>query len=289
MSLQSLIPAVVTPFDQKGRIDFRSFEKILLKQIEADVSGIVIFGTTGECPTLTFEEKREILRFTVKTVANRTKIIANVGTNSTNESILLAQIAKEEKADYLLAIVPYYNKPQKEGIIRHFYSIADVGLPLIFYHHPGRTGICLSFESIQELSMHPAIYGIKECSSDLDLIKKIKTDLPNLKVFSGNDDELLEQIKLGIDGVISVVGQLLPKPFIDLFEKNELKEYEELLPLIKTIFREVNPQGIKAALQIVGFQSMELRLPLVPVSNETYKAIEKEIKLLAEKSVALSF
>ena len=282
MQLKSVITAIVTPFDLDGKIDYFTFKKIIREQTEQNVSGVVIFGTTGECCTLSHDEKISLLKEAVNAAKGEISIIANVGTNSTLESLLLAKEAKELGADYLLAIVPYYNKPEKEGIIKHFHLLADVGLPMIFYHHPKRTGIELEFETIKAISDHPNIFGIKECSSNLELIRRIKKEIPNLKIYSGNDDELLLQKPCGLDGVISVVAQLFPDPFLKFFDDDYPLDLQNLINVIKCVFKEVNPQGIKAAYKILGYPNMELRLPLVSVRGETYQAIEQEIKLVLE-------
>ena len=277
MDFGKVITALVTPFKSNGEIDFTTFEKLLEKQIESQIDSVVIFGTTGEGPTLSFDEKKLLLEKAVNLSKNRIKIIANTGTNNTIESLDLTRMAKACKADGVLAIVPYYNRPEKRGIIEHFHQIASVGLPLIFYHHPKRTGIKLDFETISKIANHPLVCGIKECSSDLELISKMKMTIPHLKIYSGNDDQLIQEKPYGLDGVISVLAQLYARPFIELFYEQNSSHLEKINNLFKTIFLEVNPQGIKAALSLLGYESMNLRLPLVSVEKETKVAIEAAI------------
>ncbi len=275
MDFGKVITAVVTPFYSDGSIDFKTFEKLLEKQIQSRIDSVVIFGTTGEGPTLTQSEKKKLLEHAVSIGKNRIKIIANTGTNNTQESVELTLMAQLCKADGVLAIVPYYNRPEIRGIIQHFHHMADIGLPLIFYHHPKRTGIKLDIQTIEQIAQHPQVKGIKECSSDLDLIANMKKFIPNLKIYSGNDDQIIREYSSGLDGVISVTAQLLPKPFIDFFYNQSSSELQAIEQLIKSIFTEVNPQGIKAALEIMGYENMHLRLPLVSVEKKTYSAIEK--------------
>jgi 4-hydroxy-tetrahydrodipicolinate synthase len=278
MELSGVYTALVTPFFSNGKIDLNTFEKIVINQLEFNIKGMVVFGTTGECPTLVKQEKIELLQSCVNLAKGKASIIANCGTNSTQESIEMTLLAKAIGADFNLAIVPYYNKPTSRGIIQHFHQLADTSLPLIIYHHPGRTGIRLSIDSIEEIFQHENIVGIKECSSDLNLLQKMKERIPRIKILSGNDDELIEQKQIGIDGVISVVAQLIPAPFQSLFETGSKEEYEKLKPLIQAVFKEVNPQGIKALYEELGYENMDFRLPMVRCEASTIRAIENELK-----------
>lgn len=273
MDFGPVITAIVTPFSKNGQVDLDTFEKILNLQIDSGVDGVVVFGTTGECPTLTKDEKVLLLKKALQVGKEKISIIANTGTNSTQESIELTALAKELGADAALAIVPYYNKPDARGIVEHFHQIANIGLPVIFYHHPKRTGIKLDLETIEKISLHPNIVAIKECSSDFDLIQDMKSLLPNLSIYSGNDDALIDEAGYGLDGVISVVGQIFPMPFIEFFKDGNAFGLKELQPVIQAIFSEVNPQGIKAAWKAIGYDHMELRLPMVSVKPETMSRI----------------
>lgn len=274
MALFQVYTALVTPFDSSGNIDFLTFESLVKKQISDALDGIVIFGTTGECCTLDSLEKLALLEKAVSLAKGKITIMANTGTNNTKESVELTKEAKDLQADQILAIVPYYNRPGPQGIISHFHAIADVGLPTVFYHHPGRCGVKLTIDTILEIAKHPMIVGVKECSYDLELIKQIK-EKTKLKVYSGNDDTLSKDKQFGLDGVISVAAQAFPKPF----QQASNYALEQLKPFIEAIFSESNPQGIKAALELMGFPSMHLRLPMTKVQLET----KLKIKMAIEK------
>lgn len=277
MSKAQVYTAIVTPFDSLGKVDIASFEKLFLSQISSKLDGVVVFGTTGECSTLSLQEKLFLLEKSISLSQNQIKIMANTGTNSTIESVELTKEAKNLKVDEILAIVPYYNKPQPQGIIKHFHAIADVGVPTYFYHHPGRCGIKLEIDTIIEIAKHPMIKGVKECSNDKELIQKIK-EKTSLKIFSGNDDTLSKDYQLQLDGIISVVAQLFPEPFLELFRLGSMDKLIKLQPVIEAVFSEINPQGIKAALECRGYESMYLRLPMTQVQLKTLNRIKQAIE-----------
>ena len=278
MNFGRVISALVTPFRKDSSIDFELYTSLIQYQIQSNIDGIVCFGTTGEVPTLLLEEKIKLLTIATHLASPHFKVIANTGTNSTAESVELSKMAKELHADGLLAVTPYYNKPEKRGIIAHFNQIAACGLPLIIYNHPGRSGINLDLELISILFENPNIVGIKECSSDLNHLKELKLKWKDKGIYSGNDAHLLPEIAAGIDGVISVVSQVFAREFVDLF-KGDSEGYLGLTDLMKVIYSEVNPQGIKALLEILGASSMELRLPLVKVGDQTRLLISKHLDL----------
>jgi 4-hydroxy-tetrahydrodipicolinate synthase len=272
MGFGQVISALVTPFQKDGSIDYGLYKSLIEYQIQSKVDGIVCFGTTGEAPTLSFLEKEKLLVLAKEVAPPHFKVIANTGTYSTSETVELSKVAKELKADGVLAVTPYYNKPEKRGIIAHFDQIAACGLPVIIYNHPGRTGITLDLELLCILFENPNIVGIKDCTADLQHLRELKHRWKDKVVYSGNDTQLLPEIAVGIDGVISVLSQVFTHEFVELFN-GKSDSYLGLTDLMKAIYSEVNPQGIKTLLYLLGAPSMELRLPLVKAEGQTVSAI----------------
>jgi 4-hydroxy-tetrahydrodipicolinate synthase len=272
MSFGRVISALVTPFQKDGSIDCELYKSLIQYQIQSKIDGIVCFGTTGEAPTLDTQEKIKLLILAKEIAPPHFKVIANTGTYSTSESVELSKVAKELKADGVLAVTPYYNKPEKKGIIAHFNQIAACGLPVIIYNHPGRTGVKLDVELLSILFENPNIVGVKDCTGDLQHLRELKHRWKDKVVYSGNDSQLLPEIATGIDGVISVLSQVFAKEFVELFNGNA-DGYLGLNDLMKALYSEVNPQGVKALLELLGAPSMDLRLPLVKAESQTVSAI----------------
>lgn len=273
------IPALITPFKNKGsEIDFKALEKLVSWHIKEKSDALVIAGTTGEGPTYSDDEYQEVLETVLKASDELIAIIATSGTNSTKKSVERTKIAKKLGAAATLAIIPYYNKPNFTGIVKHFEEIAQVGLPVIVYHHPGRTGISLSARELATLHNIENIIAIKEASDDPSLTKEICSIYPQAQIFAGNDDLTLEVIKNGGVGGISVIANLLPNLWHELLHNPEKHEvYAQIKPVIEAINLEVNPQGIKCAMSYAGHCENILRLPMVPVSKETESQITRAI------------
>ncbi len=277
--------ALITPFCDDG-IDFAALDRLLQMQLEAKVPALVICGTTGEASTLTREEKAQLWMHCVHYVDGACKIIAGVGSNSTLAATELAQTAERCGADALLAVTPYYNKCTQEGLYTHYMTIAQsCGLPLIPYNVPSRTGVHLTVETCARLSTIPNINGIKEAGGDLSQVAHLCA-LPNLHLWSGNDDQIVPVMSLGGCGVISVLSNLCPRQVMDLTRyclKGEYKRAAALqlqyLPLIDALFCQVNPIPIKAAMASQGLCKEQLRLPLTPLSPEgrstLFRAMER--------------
>lgn len=271
--------ALITPFTEDG-IDFVALDRLLKMQLDAKIPALVVCGTTGECGTLTKEEKAQLWMHCVHFVDGECKIIAGVGSNHTNAAVELAQIAERCTVDALLAVTPYYNKCTQDGLVQHYRKIADsTSLPLITYNVPSRTGVNMSPESCRILSTHPRISGIKEASGNLSQCAHICA-LPNCYVWCGNDDQIVPMMALGACGVISVLSNLCPKVVSKITDhclKGEYKKAASLqlqyLPLIDALFSEVNPIGIKAALSSQDLCKNYLRLPLTPLSCEGRKKL----------------
>ena len=280
--------ALVTPFTLSGDIDFDHLEHLIEWQIEEGTDALVICGTTGESPTLSEEEQELILQKAVKMTRKRVPVIMGTGTYDTRHSVKKTQKAKELGADGCLVIVPYYNRPTPEGCYLHFESVASVGLPVIIYHHPGRTGVHLSAKNLAQIAKIPHIVAIKEASGSLNLIKELAS-LSSIPLLSGDDLLTLPMMELGALGVISVIANLIPrqwKEFVSTLEKKDFIKgrelHEKYQPLCEAIFSEINPQGIKYALSLIGKCSSRLRLPLIEPKFENQTRIKEEVsKLLA--------
>ena len=286
-----IITALATPF-LEDKLDRDSFFKLLNRQVKEGANGFVVNGTTGESPCLSEDEVEKLFLWT-REHARELPLILGVGANSTKKTIQNIKRAYQLKADAVLAVVPYYNKPPQKGLVYHFKKCAEESfLPLILYNVPSRTGVGLSLSSVLELSQHPQIIGIKEASGDLNFGRGIIQQTPDdFLVLSGDDFSCLELCKLGGDGGICVISHVIMKPLCQFFQrikKNDLeaiKEYKEkYTELLKIVYSETNPIGIKMALHLMGiFQSSELRSPLISLTeNHTEKMnqILKKMELL---------
>ncbi len=278
--------AIVTPFNEKG-IDFPKLEELLEWHISEGTDAIIICGTTGESATMTDEEQKEAIRFTVEKVNRRIPVIAGTGSNNTQHSIELSKYAEEAGADGLLIVTPYYNKTTQEGLIKHYEAIAnEVNIPIIVYNVPGRTGLNVLPQTILELSKHPNIKGVKEASGNIAQVAEIARLVPeNFYIYSGNDDMVVPLLSLGGHGVISVVANILPKDthnMVQYFLDGDLESAKELQlkmkPLIDALFIEVNPIPIKEAMNILGMKVGDCRLPLISMSEKNKAKLEEEIK-----------
>lgn len=273
--------ALLTPFDLKGRVDWKALEKLVEWQIAEGTDGIVCSATTGEGATLNEAERKKIARICIEIAAKRVPIIAATGTNDTRASVRYTETALKLGASGCLAVTPYYNKPSNQGCILHFTEIAKVGLPLIVYHNPPRAVVRLSVETVAILGQTPNIVGFKDSSHDLEFIKKI---VKVIDVISGDDDITFEILKEGGVGTISTVGNLMPCGWNQMVQAclsqkwDEAKKLaERYLPLIRSIFLETNPQGHKFALSWLGRCKPVLRLPMLlppkPVQEEIKRAL----------------
>ena len=285
--IEGIITALSTPF-LKGELDQVSFKNLLQFQVSQGIDGFVINGTTAENPCLFQKEIEQIFEW-VKEESENQILILGVGGNCTQKTIANIRWAKELKADVVLAVVPYYNKPPQRGLICHFQQLADGSeLPVLLYNVPARTGVGLSLESVVALSKHPNIVGIKEASGDLELGRKIIEQTENDFIsLSGDDDSCFELCALGAKGVISVVSHLLGKEMKVFLQKiiqdekeSVLKEYREKYgELLKIIYCEANPIGIKMALKLLGiFTSAELRSPLVALGEKETKQLQESMR-----------
>lgn len=280
---EGVFTALITPF-KNGRIDYDSLEKIIEHQIKGGVDGVVPMGTTGESPTVSYKEHEEFIIRVVKMVNKRIKIIAGTGSNSTDEAIYLSKAAQDAGVDGVLLVNPYYNKPPQRGLIAHFEQVAkSISIPVVLYNIPGRTGINFLPESVAELiNRAPNIVAMKEASGDINqMMNLIELSGDKITLLSGDDNLLLPVLGIGGKGIISVLSNLLPadvKLIVTLFNSGKFEEakkkFYSLLPLCRAMFYETNPIPIKAAMEMAGFCSSELRLPLIPLSEDNRKKMK---------------
>ena len=268
--------ALVTPFID-GKVNYPMMEQLLRRQIEAGIPAVVIAGTTGESPTLTDIEKIELFRRCKEYAGNSCKIIAGTGTNSTEHAIALSTAAEEAGVDAILVVSPYYNKSTPDGLIAHYSSIAhSVSLPVILYNVPSRTGVDMPVSVYHRLSRIPNIVGVKEASSDITKIARIRLACgSNFSVWSGNDDQIVPVISLGGCGVISVLSNIYPREAQAICQAALNDDYAtastlqlRYLPLIDLLFCEVNPIPVKTALKCIGYDCGDCRLPLSRLTKE---------------------
>ena len=274
--------ALVTPF-LNGEVNYPMMDQLLRRQIDAGIRAVVICGTTGESPTLSDSEKLELFRRAKKYAADRCLIIAGTGSNNTEHAVALSKAAEEAGADALLVVSPYYNKATPEGLVTHYSAVAtSVHIPVILYNVPSRTGVDIPVNVYQCLAQIPNIAGVKEASTDISKIAKIRAACPeHFAVWSGNDDQAAAVISLGGSGVISVLSNLLPVETQALVQAALDGDFDtaadlqiKLLPLTETLFSEVNPIPIKAAMKLAGFDCGDCRLPLTSASQATVKKLK---------------
>ncbi len=280
------ITALVTPF-RDGAIDWKAFEAFVDWQVTEGSHGLVPVGTTGESPTLSHDEHKRVVEACIKVAAGRVPVIAGAGSNNTAEAIDLAQFAEKAGANALLVVTPYYNKPNQEGLYRHFKAINDaVGLPIFIYNIPGRSVIDMSVETMARLNELRNIVGVKDATAKLERVSAQRQAMgPGFIQLSGEDGTALAFMAHGGHGCISVTANIAPKLCAEFqnaclagdFGK-ALSIQDKLFPLHHALFIEPNPQGAKYALSLIGKMQNELRLPLVPVASSTETALRKALE-----------
>ncbi len=268
--------ALVTPF-LNGQINYPMAEQLLKRQMEAGIQAVVIGGTTGESPTLTDEEKLTLFRRCKEYVGNQCKIIAGTGSNDTAHAVALSRAAEECGVDGLLIVSPYYNKATPDGLFAHYLAIAHaVEIPIILYNVPSRTGVDMPVSVYKRLSSLPNVIGVKEASTDITKVTKIRVDCPaDFSIWSGNDDQAVPVIALGGQGVISVMSNVCPMETQAMALAALDGDFDtaaalqcKLQPLCELLFCEVNPIPVKAALGMIGYDCGECRLPLTTLTPE---------------------
>lgn len=289
--LQGSLVALVTPLNEDGSVDYDSLKKLIDWHIDEGTNGIVSVGTTGESATLNVKEHLDVIDFTIKHVGKRIPVIAGTGANATNEAIELSQEAKLKGADYVLLVTPYYNKPNQNGLIKHYEEIASkVDIPQILYNVPSRTACDLKPSSVEILSKHQNIIGIKEAVDDFQRIRElinITKISDDFSVFSGDDPTFLESMSLGAHGVISVAANVIPRSISmicrnvlnsELNEANNLNDINK--NLYKLLFVESNPIPVKWMLFKMGLIKNIIRLPLIQLDETFHDEVLSELNKL---------
>lgn len=277
--------AIVTPFDG-NKTNYDVLGELIEWHIASGTDAIIICGTTGEASTMPDEEHLAAIEYTVKKSAGRIKVIAGTGSNETAHAIALSKRAEELGADALLQVTPYYNKTTQKGLVAHFSAIANaVNIPIILYNVPSRTGVSISIDALKELAKLDNIVAIKEASGNIAYTAKVAAEVPELYIYSGNDDMIIPVMSLGGKGVISVLANVMPKEthemcaaYLDGDTTKATKMQLEYLDLINKLFIEVNPIPVKTALNLMGKSVGNLRLPLIDMEEKNLEALKTSMK-----------
>jgi len=296
IKLQGAFTALITPMNGDSSIDYEGFRANVKFQLEQGIDGLVPLGTTAETPTLDEDEEDVLIQIVMEEIANfekshkkRIPVILGAGSNNTRDAVRYVERAKNAGADAALVVTPYYNKPSKEGIFRHFEAVSKVGIPIVVYNIQGRTGVNIPTDVLARIAELPNIVGVKEASGSIaqmmEVIGEIKNKKPDFAVLSGDDSMTLPLVAAGGDGVISVASNLIPAEMHDLtaaalegdFAKAREIHYR-LAPFFKAEFCDGNPSSIKYAMKVKGMASGAVRLPLVEVTDAAKTTIEKALK-----------
>lgn len=278
--------ALVTPFNENG-IDYKVLEELIEFHIKEETDAIIICGTTGETSTMTTEEHKETIRFTVEKANNRIPVIAGTGSNNTAHAIEMSKYAESVGANGVLIVTPYYNKTTQKGLVEHYTAIANsISIPLIAYNVPSRTGLNITATTAKELSKVPNIVAIKEASGNFSQIAEIAaTCSDELYLYSGNDDQVVPMLALGAKGVISVSANIIPNDthkMVLSYLNGDIETAKELqlkaIELIKALFIEVNPIPVKAAMELKGYNVGKCRLPLTTMSESNLAILKKALE-----------
>ena len=288
-----LLTAMITPFDDEGKVDYAKTEKLAHHLVETGTDTIVVCGTTGESPTLSWDEEYQLFSVLKQAIAGKAKIMAGTGSNSTSEAIAATQKAAHLGLDGTLQVTPYYNKPPQAGLYQHFRAIAEAApqTPILLYNVPGRTGCKLEPETIARLAEIPNIIGIKEATGDLDQASQIRAMTPpSFAIYSGDDSLTLPLMAVGAKGVVSVASHLVGKQLQTMMQsfdagnvQEALRIHLQLFPLFKALFLTTNPIPLKLALRILGKDTGVVRSPLVQgdeALEQKLKAVLTEVGIL---------
>ena len=280
--------ALITPFNEDMSVDYSALQRLVEDQISGGTDYLVVLGTTGETPALSDDEKKEIVRFVIEKNAGRLKIVAGIGSNNTLALVQSIQNTNFDGVDAILSVTPYYNKPTQEGLFQHFKAVVEASpVPVILYNVPGRTGVNMEAETTLRIArLSEKVVGIKEACGVLAQFSKIIHEAPDyFKVISGDDGLTLPSIAIGSIGVISVIANAMPDKLSQLTHeslKGNIAKASQLhlqmAEMMKLIFKEGSPAGVKALMELMGTAKNQVRLPNVPVSAGTYGAIEAEWK-----------
>ena len=286
MTFEGTYTALVTPFNGNGSVDYDRFRSLIDRQAEAGVAGIVPVGTTGESPTLTYEEHRRVVETAVEAARGRIQVIAGTGANSTAEALELTRHAKDTGADATLQITPYYNKPSQEGLYRHFSAVAELGLPVVLYNVPGRTSREIAIDTVVRLSELPGVAALKEAGGSVDRVSDILSRC-DILVLSGDDSLTLPMMSVGARGVISVASNVVPAAVADMTRLaldgswDQAREaHLRLYRLFRDLFIDTNPIPVKAALAMMGLAEEVYRLPLCSMGDDLKATLRETLQAL---------
>lgn len=278
--------AISTPFEG-GEVNYKAYDRLLDYQLDNDIDAIIVCGTTGESATMDSDEKKHLIEHTLEKVDGRAKVIAGTGGNNTKEAIAMSKFADSIGVDGLLVVTPYYNKATQDGLVKHYKLIADsVNTPIIAYNVPSRTGVNITPETCKKLSEIPNINAIKEASGNISQVAKIAALCgDDLNIYSGNDDQIIPVLALGGKGVISVLSNVMPfythqmvMEYLDGHIDSARQMQLDVLDLCEALFSEVNPIPVKEALNQMGFDFGEPRMPLTPMSRDKAKVLTKSLQ-----------
>ena len=279
---------MVTPFAKDGSVDYGRLQAIVDEQVAGGVEGICAVGTTGESPTLDHAEHHKVIEKTIEFAQGKVKIIAGTGANSTAEAISLTKAAiAAGGSDATLQVTPYYNKPNAEGIYRHFMTIADLGLPVVLYSVPGRSGKEIPLEVVARLAKHEKIVAIKEAAGSVDRVSAIKNLCPDFTVLSGDDGLALPMISVGAEGVISVASNVIPREMGDMVRAalagdfaTARQVHAKFYPLFHDLFIDTNPVMVKEAMWLMGRLERVFRLPLCETTEKNLETMRQTLTKL---------
>ena len=296
---EGVLPAIITPFKRNSAmaLDIQGLERNIDFLLSCGIHGIVPCGSTGESATLTFEEHEKVIEITVDKVKGRIPVVAGTGSNNTAEAVRLTKAAKDIGADGVLVISPYYNKPNRSGLIKHYTKLADLDIPVIMYNVPGRTGQNLEPDLVAELAQHPNIAGIKEASGNIGQISRIieETQDEDFVVISGDDNITLPILALGGAGVISVAANVDPRRMVAMYEAMKDGDYQKALvlhfalsPLMRAMFIDTNPIPVKKGVEVLGMAGGPVRLPLDDLDDKKTEQLKKILATIPKKGAAPS-
>lgn len=277
--------AIVTPFNDRG-VDYEVLKNLINWHIENKTDAIVVCGTTGEAPTMSDKEKKEVFKFAVDTVNKRVPVIAGTGSNNTHHAIELSKYAESIGVDGLLVVTPYYNKTTQKGLVEHYKAINDaVNIPIIVYNVPGRTGLNVLPKTLVKMSKLKNIAAVKEASGDIGQVAEIARLCPDLDLYSGNDYMIVPLLSVGGIGVITVVGNILPEDthnIVEYYLNGEIEKSRKLQlkmnGLVNSLFIETNPIPVKTAMNLMNLSAGKLRLPLTEMNDDNKQILIDEMK-----------
>ena len=286
---QGMATAMVTSMDAQGDIDYDAMGRFIDWQIDCGINALVVMGTTGENATIEPEDQTAVIRYTVERAAGRIPVIAGTGTNNTEHVLRNTREACRVGADAVLVVTPYYNKATQNGLIKHFYTVADAStVPVIVYNVPGRTGVNIQPKTLAALAEHPNIAGVKEASGNMaQMVEMAAVCGDKMDIYSGEDALTVPMMAMGAKGTISVLSNVVPRESVAMTDACLAGDYKtaaawqcRLLPLINALFSEVNPIPAKAAVSAMGFGEDSLRLPLTPMEDATRRKLYEEMRKL---------